>query len=86
MTVGSARVADEGVITVQERELLNAIDKDHQASKPSNTIKAYKAPQEEWHKWCHARAIAMGEKPLDQLSETERALASTKRQVATEID
>ncbi|KAJ9113249.1 hypothetical protein QFC22_006088 [Naganishia vaughanmartiniae] len=79
MTVGSSRVADQTVISEKEREQLKDIDRDHQASKPANTIKAYKVPQEEWHKWCLARAIERGEKPLSDLSEADHALAITRR-------
>lgn len=79
MTVGFARIENVEDITAEDQDLLDAIDKGHEASKPANTIKAYKTAQEDWHRWCLARAIQKGEKALEDLSETERAFAQTKR-------
>ena len=79
ITVGVPRIENPQDITADDQERLDEIGRAHESSRPSNTEKAYRKAQEEWNSWCLARALGRGEKPLEEFSETERALGYTKR-------
>ena len=79
MTVGSARIGYDDSLSAEDTARLARISDAYEASRPSNTTKSYKTPQEDWHKWCLERAEKRGEPPLASLPPTERALKESVR-------
>lgn len=82
MTVGSARIGYDDSLSAEDSVRLARIGDAYEASRPVNTVKAYLAPQEDWHRWCLARALKRGEPPLDSLPAVERSLKESARYVS----
>lgn len=79
MTVTTSYAVSQTVVSSEERETLDSIRRKFEASKPANTIKAYKGPQAEWYTWCLSRALKNGRKPLEEYPFQKRIVEETAR-------